>query len=51
MTEKKYKRVPTRIHTRELDRLVAKTILKKRGYPNVNKLVSPNWRKLRESEV
>lgn len=47
---KKYKRVPTRIHTRKLDRLVAKEILKKRGYVHVNDLVSPNWRKLTEVE-
>ena len=50
MNEKKYKLVPRRIHTRELDRLVAKTILKRRGYAHVNDLVSPNWRKLREEE-
>ena len=51
MTEKKYKRVPTRIHTRKLDRLVAKNILTKRGYTHVNDLVSPNWKKLIDEEA
>ena len=42
--EKKARRKMTRIHTRKLDRLVAKHNMKKAGVPKPNKHFSENWR-------
>lgn len=35
--QKKDKRVPTQVHTRKLDRSVAKTNMKERGIQKINK--------------
>ena len=46
----KYRRVPTRVHTREIDREVARAAMKKRGLKQVAKdkkngsFFSENWR-------
>ncbi len=46
----KYKRVPTRVHTREIDREVARATMKKRGLKQIAKdkkrgsFFSENWR-------
>ena len=40
----KHKRKMTRIHTRKLDRMVAKHNMKKAGVPKPNKHFAENWR-------
>ena len=47
---KNNRRVPTRVHTRELDRGVARTNMKKAGLHQVakGKFFSDNWRKYAE---
>ena len=48
MEKKEIKRTQTRIHTRALDRNVAKNIMKKKGYPMhkifKNGFFARNWR-------
>lgn len=43
----KIKRVPTRVHTRELDRSIAKTNMKRSGLHRIGKgdFFHNNWRK------
>lgn len=35
--KKKYQYVPTRVHTRKIDRMVAHNVMKENGYKQVNK--------------
>ena len=48
--QKNVKRVSTQVHTRSLDRMVARNNMKKRGITNINKkkvdgsFFSENWR-------
>ena len=48
-TNQKFHRVPTRVHTRELDRAVARANMKRAGMHQINKgkpsWFSENWRK------
>ena len=36
-TTKEYRRVPTQVHTRKLDRMVAHNVMEKNGFKKVNK--------------
>ena len=47
MKDKNKRRVPTRVHTRELDREVAKVNMKKKGLHQICKgtFFPENWRK------
>lgn len=40
----KQKRKMTRVHTRKLDRMVARYVMKRRGVPRVNRKFSENWK-------
>ena len=42
--KKKAKRKMTRAHTRKLDRMVARYVMKRRGVPRVNRKLSENWK-------
>lgn len=44
MNKQSSRRVPTRVHTRKLDRLVARTRMKNRGMVKVNKHFADNWK-------
>lgn len=36
-TTKEYRRVPTQVHTRKLDRMVAHNVIHENGYKKINK--------------
>lgn len=42
--KKKAKRKMTRVHTRKLDRMVARYVMKRSGVPRVNRKFSENWK-------
>ena len=44
MQKAKTKRVPTRVHSRKIDRNVARTQMKKAGVHRPNKRIADNWR-------
>lgn len=52
-TKKKYHYVPTRVHTRKIDRMVAHNVMKENDYKKVNKhdyntYITPSGMKLQE---
>ena len=49
MAKTKAKRIPTRVHTRKIDRNVARTALKKSGFHRPNKILKDHWRQFSEN--
>ncbi len=48
MAKTKAKRIPTRVHTRKIDRNVARTALKKSGFHHPNKNLKLHWQRFTE---
>ena len=48
--KKKPKRVPTQVHTRKLDRNVARVQMKKLGIRHPNKYMTTRWREYVDTE-
>ena len=49
MGKKKSRRVRTQVHTRKLDRSVARANMKKVGIPKVNRAFAQNWKRFVEA--
>ena len=45
MAKAKAKRIPTRVHSRKIDRNVARVQMKKAGFTRPNKRLADNWRR------
>ena len=48
MAKAKAKRIPTRVHSRKIDRNVARVQMKKAGFTRPNKRLADNWRRFSE---